>query len=91
MTSQKEEFVTTHCGKTLLTIVSKGQAIIAELLRLSQHIPPVYQPLDHPYIKADVVAPQEQKRYKDIVHDFSFIKKQELIENRISSSLVCVN
>ena len=30
------------CGRTLLTLVSSGNAIITELLRLSDHIPDAF-------------------------------------------------
>ena len=30
------------CGQTILKLVSRGNAIIAELLRLSEYIPPVF-------------------------------------------------
>ena len=31
------------CGQTILKLVSRGNAIIAELLRLSDFIPPVFR------------------------------------------------
>lgn len=33
------------CGQNLLRLVSRGNAIIAELMRLKDYIPPVYRSL----------------------------------------------
>mmetsp|Transcript_25594 Transcript_25594/g.52071 ORF Transcript_25594/g.52071 Transcript_25594/m.52071 type:complete len:1147 (+) Transcript_25594:262-3702(+) len=61
-------------GKNLLSIVSRGSAIVAELLRLSDHVPPVFYLAE----KAD------QAKYGLILHDFSYLKNAELHESRIS-------
>ena len=37
------------CGRTLLTLVARGSAILAELLRLSDHIPPALTSPDSKY------------------------------------------
>ena len=52
------------CGQAILRIVSCGNAIIAELLRLSEFIPPVFRLKD----RAD------QQKYGDIIFDFSYFK-----------------
>lgn len=52
------------CGQAILRIVSRGNAIIAELLRLSEFIPSVFRLRD----KA------EQQKYGDIICDFSYFK-----------------
>ena len=52
------------CGQAILRIVSCGNAIIAELLRLSEFIPGVFRLKD----KAD------QQKYGDIIFDFSYFK-----------------
>lgn len=52
------------CGQAILRIVSRGNAIIAELLRLSDFIPPVFRLKD----KSD------QQKYGDIICDFSYFK-----------------
>lgn len=52
------------CGQAILRIVSRGNAIIAELLRLSEFIPAVFRLKD----KSD------QQKYGDIVCDFSYFK-----------------
>ena len=36
-----EEFISSVCGKTLLDLVARGSAILAEMQRLSHHIPKV--------------------------------------------------
>ena len=68
-------------GQNLLSIVSRGSAIVAELLRLSDHIPPVFYLAD----KAD------QAKYGAILHDFSYLRNIELHENRISSDVDLVD
>ena len=52
------------CGQAILRIVSRGNAIIAELLRLSEFIPAVFRLKD----KSD------QQKYGDIICDFSYFK-----------------
>lgn len=52
------------CGQAVLRIVSRGNAIIAELLRLSDFIPAVFRLRD----KSD------QQKYGDIICDFSYFK-----------------
>lgn len=54
------------CGQAVLRIVSRGNAIIAELLRLSDFIPTVFRLKD----KSD------QQKYGDIICDFSYFKVQ---------------
>jgi len=68
-------------GQNLLSIVSRGSAIIAELLRLSDHIPPVFYLAE----KAD------QTKYGAILHDFSYLRNIEVHENRISSDVDLVD
>ncbi len=74
-----KDFVAEVAGQTLLRLVSRGNAIIAELLRLSSHIPPVFK-LDRP----------EFKRYGEILFDFRYLQNQDLYEGKIEDSAVCV-
>ena len=68
-------------GKNLLSLVSRGSAIIAELLRLSEHIPPVF----YMSTRAD------QTRYGAILHDFSYLKNPELHESIVGSACELVD
>ena len=54
--------------------VSRGSAIIAELLRLSEHIPPVFFPDD-----------VQNKEYQPLIRDFSYLKGEDEFERRIRS------
>ncbi|XP_048385617.1 WASH complex subunit 5 [Stegostoma tigrinum] len=63
------------CGQAILRIVSRGNAIIAELLRLSEFIPTVYRLRD----KA------EQQKYGDIICDFSYFKGPEYYEGKLEA------
>ncbi|XP_026534918.1 WASH complex subunit 5 [Notechis scutatus] len=63
------------CGQAILRIVSCGNAIIAELLRLSEFVPPVFRLKD----KAD------QQKYGDIIFDFSYFKGTELCEGKLEA------
>uniref|UniRef100_A0A4W3IH07 WASH complex subunit 5 n=1 Tax=Callorhinchus milii TaxID=7868 RepID=A0A4W3IH07_CALMI len=63
------------CGQAILRIVSRGNAIIAELLRLSEFVPSVYRLRD----KA------EQHRFGDIICDFSYFKGPEYYEGKLES------
>uniref|UniRef100_A0A8C5PIQ2 WASH complex subunit 5 n=1 Tax=Leptobrachium leishanense TaxID=445787 RepID=A0A8C5PIQ2_9ANUR len=64
-----------HCGQAVLRIVSRGNAIIAELLRLSEFVPYVFKLKD----KAD------QQKYGEIIFDFSYFKGPEISEGRLET------
>uniref|UniRef100_A0A8C8EDU9 WASH complex subunit 5 n=1 Tax=Otus sunia TaxID=257818 RepID=A0A8C8EDU9_9STRI len=63
------------CGQAVLRIISCGNAIIAELLRLSEFIPGVFRLKD----KAD------QQKYGDIIFDFSYFKGPETCEGKLEA------
>ena len=63
------------CGQTILRLVSRGNAIIAELLRLSDFIPAVF--------KQDAAVRPEHQKYGDLISDFSYFQSSEFFENRI--------
>ena len=54
------------CNQELLKLVARGSAVICEILRLKDYIP-------EPYSNKN-----EEKLYKDIIHDFSIIKTDAL-------------
>lgn len=60
----------------LLRLSARGEALVAELLRLSDHIPPLFSLAD----KA------EQKLYGDTLLDFAYLKTPALYEHRIENS-----
>ncbi|GLV32181.1 Strumpellin [Carabus blaptoides fortunei] len=64
------------CGQTILQLVSRGNAIIAELLRLKDYIPPVYK----------LETKQEQQKYADIILDFSYFKASDLHDHKIDNN-----
>lgn len=66
---------TNRCGQTVLRLVSRGNAIVAELLRLSNYIPAEFLGND--------------PKYKDILFDFKYLKYTDHYDNKISSSPVC--
>ena len=68
-----------YAGHTLLRIVSRANAIIAELLRLSAHIPPVFHLKDKSL----------RQKYGDILFDFSYLDKPDFYEQRIENTPVC--
>uniref|UniRef100_A0A673IWW6 WASH complex subunit 5 n=1 Tax=Sinocyclocheilus rhinocerous TaxID=307959 RepID=A0A673IWW6_9TELE len=63
------------CGQAILRIVSRGNANIAELLRLSEFIPAVFRLKD----KSD------QQKYGDIICDFSYFKGPEYYESKLEA------
>ena len=79
------------CGLTLLRLVSRGNAIIAELLRLAEVTPPVFK-----YGVVDARAggsgsrlaegQREAEKFADLIFDFSYLGQSELYENKIASS-----
>ncbi|CAG9860794.1 unnamed protein product [Phyllotreta striolata] len=61
------------CGQVILNLVSRGNAIIAELLRLKDYIPKVYQ----------LKSKQDAQKYADIILDFNYFKISENHEQKI--------
>ena len=67
-----------NCGQTILKLVSRGNAIIAELLRLSQFIPPVFK----------LETKDDQEKYKNILPDFHYFECPDLYETKIDGNPV---
>lgn len=67
-----------NCGQTILKLVCRGNAIIAELLRLSQFIPPVFK----------LETKEDQEKYKSILPDFHYFECPDLYENKIDGNPV---
>ncbi|XP_060076742.1 WASH complex subunit 5-like [Ylistrum balloti] len=65
------------CGQNILRLVARGSSIIAELLRLSEFIPPVFR-LDN---QADKI------KYGELISDFSYYRNSEYFENKIESKV----
>ena len=66
------------CGQTILKLVSRGNAIIAELLRLGDFIPPIFK----------LETKDEFERYKLIIPDFHYFECPEFYENKIDANPV---
>ena len=66
------------CGQTILKLVSRGNAIVAELLRLSDFIPPVFK----------LESREEREKYGEIITDFAFFKGPDFYEYRIDAKPV---
>ena len=68
------------CGQTLLKLklVSRGNATIAELLRLSDFNPPEFR-LDNK---------RDQLKYGDVLTDFSYFRGPEFYEAKIDAKPV---
>ncbi|KAI0224187.1 hypothetical protein LSAT2_024791 [Lamellibrachia satsuma] len=60
------------CGQTLLRLVSRGNAILAELLRLSDFIPPLFRL-------------EQQNKYSELLFDFRYFRNADACENNILS------
>ena len=69
------------CGQTVLKLVSRGNAIVAELLRLSDFIPPVFKQ----------ETKEDRDKYGEILADFSYFKGLDYYENRIDSKPVSLS
>ena len=80
------------CGMTLLRLVSRGNAIIAELLRLAEVTPPVFKYGAEPKSGGGggqrlVEGQQEAEKYADLIFDFTYLGQSELYENKIANSV----
>ena len=72
---------TNACGQTVLKLVSRGNAILAELLRLSDFIPPVFH----------MATKEERELYHYILPDFSYFAKQDYYDMAVNNNPVsCV-
>lgn len=69
-----------QCGQNLLRLASRGNAIIAELLRLADFIPTVFR-LDNRY---------DQAKYSEILSDFSYFRNADYFDNKIESRVVSI-
>ena len=67
-----------QCGQNILRLVSRGNAIIAEILRLSEVIPPVFKQ----------ETQQDKMKYGDIISDFTYFRNAEYFDNKIESKVV---
>ena len=67
-----------QCGQTILSIVSRGNSIVAELMRLSYHTPRVFHP--------DAQTDPHQAKYKQVLFDFRYIRTPDTYENKIGAS-----
>ena len=67
-----------QCGQNLLRLASRGNAIIAELLRLAEFIPSVFR----------LETRMDQMKYAEILADFSYFKSAEYFDHRIESRVV---
>lgn len=66
------------CGQTLLKLVSRGNAIIAELLRLSDFVPPVFK----------LETKEEREKYGEILLDFIYFRSIDLFDHKLNSKPV---
>lgn len=64
------------CGHFLLQLVSRGSIIVAELLRLSEHVPAAFLP----------DPPPEARVYLPVISDFSYLKNVDAYEERIQNN-----
>lgn len=58
------------CGASLIRIVARGSAVIAELLRLSDNIPDAFQ-------SSDRMKDIEQRKYANVLFDFHYLRDPE--------------
>jgi len=65
------------CGQALVNLVSRGNAIISEILRLADYIPDVFR----------LQNKNDQNKYGNIITDFIYLKTQDAFENKINQSI----
>ncbi|XP_015116377.1 WASH complex subunit 5 [Diachasma alloeum] len=66
------------CGQNLLRLVSRGNAIIAELMRLKEYVPPIFR----------LASRAHPNRYGSIIMDFAYFKAANVHEQRIENNPV---
>lgn len=70
----KDDFTTEDCGQNALQLTARGSALIAEILRLAEFIPPEFR------------HPERFPDYKHIVTDFKYFAEQDAFEQVIQNS-----
>lgn len=83
------DFVAEGCqaGQQLLWLVARGNAVVAELLRLSEHVPSVF--LDPTSASSSSISDKgiaSVDRFAPLLFDFSYFKKQDVFDNKIGLS-----
>mmetsp|Transcript_12766 Transcript_12766/g.36085 ORF Transcript_12766/g.36085 Transcript_12766/m.36085 type:complete len:1178 (-) Transcript_12766:150-3683(-) len=75
------DFLASNCvaGQTLLGMVARANAIIAEMMKLSEHIPPVFQ------------GGAELQKFEKIIFDFKYMSQAEVCEGIIENSTDLLN
>ncbi|XP_061388167.1 WASH complex subunit homolog 5 [Musca vetustissima] len=66
------------CGQNLLAIVSMGNSIIAEVLRLKDYIPDIFR----------LESKADQQKYAEVIMDFSYLKIAEAQDLKIEQDPV---
>ena len=69
-----------QCGQTLLKLVSRGNAIVAELLRLADFVPPIFK----------LETKEDKDKYGEILVDFGYFRSIELYDHKINSRNVSI-
>lgn len=64
------------CGQTLLTLVARGSAIIAELQRISDHIPPVF-----------LGNNAEAAKYASVLLDFRYLNNMDRFDEQLENDV----
>ncbi|KAF0307313.1 WASH complex subunit 5 [Amphibalanus amphitrite] len=63
------------CGQNLLSLVSRGNAIVAELLRLEDYLPDVFRK----------EKKEEGKKFAPVIFDFSYFQTSDAVEAKIEA------
>ncbi|RXG50961.1 WASH complex subunit strumpellin [Armadillidium vulgare] len=64
------------CGQTLLRLVARGNSILAEIMRLSNYIPPEFR----------LETKSDMQKYGDVILDFSYFKTPSVFDKKIEES-----
>ena len=64
-----------QCGQTILKLVSRGNAIVAELLRLADFVPPLFK----------LETKEDREKYGELLPDFGYFRSIDLFEHKLNS------
>lgn len=76
-----DDLTSTGWSSHLLNIVSNGNAIIAEIMRLSEMIPNVFR----------LISKQDQLKYGELICDFSYFKNSDLFDRKLEQNQTLQN
>lgn len=76
------------CGEFILHLVARGNAIIAELLRLSENIPNCFISAHGSQKSGKILPKLMPSKYSELISDFAYFQATDAFESKIQANTV---